>query len=65
MTHAPDFTLRALHFVRKNPGATCAAVAAALRIPPPVAGALLRSLRKAKYLRSAGNTRGMRYYERK
>jgi DNA-binding IclR family transcriptional regulator len=64
MTHA-DFTLRVLHHVRKNPGATCTEVATALRIPASVAGALLRSLRAAKYLRSAGNTRGMRYYERK
>jgi DNA-binding IclR family transcriptional regulator len=63
--NADAFTLRVLGHVKRNPGVTCAGVATALGITPAVAGALLRSLRSAKYLRSAGNTRGMRYYARR
>jgi len=62
--NADAYTMRVLGHVRRNPGVTCAGVATALGISCAVAGALLRSLRGAKYLRSAGNTRGMRYYAR-
>jgi hypothetical protein len=50
-----------LAYVRKNPGLTCAAIAAAFGGTPAHVGVELRALRAAGELKSKGATRGTTY----
>jgi hypothetical protein len=53
-----------LTYVRKNPGATCHAVATHFGVSCLEAGSLLRALRAAGDVRSKGRTRGVKYTAR-
>lgn len=55
---------RIIAHVRENPGATTIEIARKLNAPCSVVGAALRMLRAEKRVRSAGNTKAMRYYVR-
>jgi hypothetical protein len=53
-----------LAYVRKNPGARCADVAAYFEVSCLAAGGVLRALRADGKVKSRGNTRGVRYTAR-